>query len=62
MRFIEKKGKIFIFEINDNRLVAANEQKMEKGHFISDRPDGNTRRRRSGDGIFKGLEISGSPL
>ena len=34
MRFIEKKGKVFIFEINDNRLVAANEQEREKGHFI----------------------------
>ncbi|MDR3129911.1 MAG: hypothetical protein LBU18_00005 [Treponema sp.] len=34
MRFIEKKGKTFIFEIKDNRLVAANEQERGKGHFI----------------------------
>jgi hypothetical protein len=34
MRFIEKKGKAFIFEINDNRLVAANEQERGKGCFI----------------------------
>lgn len=34
MRFIEKKGKVFIFEINDNRLAAVNEQEREKGHFI----------------------------
>ncbi|MDR2633177.1 MAG: transposase [Treponema sp.] len=33
MRFIEKKGKICIFEINENRLVAASEQEREKGHF-----------------------------
>jgi hypothetical protein len=25
MRFIEKKRKVFIFEINDNRLAAVNE-------------------------------------
>jgi hypothetical protein len=30
MRFIEKKGKTFIFEMKDNRLVAANEQEREK--------------------------------
>jgi hypothetical protein len=34
MRFIGKKGKVFIFEINDNRLVAVNEQEREKGHFV----------------------------
>jgi hypothetical protein len=34
MRFIEKKGKVFIFEIKDNRLVAAGGQEREKGHFI----------------------------
>ncbi|MDR0628162.1 MAG: transposase [Treponema sp.] len=34
MRFIEKQGKTFIFEINDNRLAAANEQEREKGHCI----------------------------
>jgi hypothetical protein len=33
MRFIENKGKTFIFEIKDNRLGAANEQEREKGHF-----------------------------
>jgi hypothetical protein len=33
MRFIEKKGKAFIFEINDNRLAAASGQEREKGHF-----------------------------
>jgi hypothetical protein len=33
MRFIEKKGRVFIFEINDNRLAAANEQEREKGRF-----------------------------
>jgi hypothetical protein len=30
----EPDGKTFIFEINDNRLVAANEQERGKGHFI----------------------------
>jgi SRSO17 transposase len=44
MRFIEKKGKTFIFEINDNRLVAASGQGRKKGHFArTDRmeiPDG----------------------
>ncbi|MDR1301208.1 MAG: transposase [Treponema sp.] len=30
MRFIEKKGKTFIFEINDNRLVAVSGQEREK--------------------------------
>jgi hypothetical protein len=34
MRFIEKKGKTFIFEINDNRLVATSEQERGRGHFI----------------------------
>jgi hypothetical protein len=34
MRFIEKKGKRFIFEINDNRLAAARGQERGKGHFI----------------------------
>jgi hypothetical protein len=34
MRFIEKKGKTFIFEINDNRLVASSEQERGKGHFV----------------------------
>jgi hypothetical protein len=34
MRFIGKKGKVFIFEINDNRLVAVNEQEREKGRFV----------------------------
>jgi hypothetical protein len=34
MRFIEKKGKAFIFEIKNNRLAAVNEQEREKGHFI----------------------------
>jgi hypothetical protein len=34
MRFIEKKGKTFIFEINDNRLAAADRQEREKGHFL----------------------------
>ncbi|MDR2095783.1 MAG: transposase [Treponema sp.] len=34
MRFIEKKGETFIFEINDNRLAAANEQEREKGRFV----------------------------
>jgi uncharacterized protein YegP (UPF0339 family) len=34
MRFIEKKGKTFIFEINDNRLAATGKQEREKGHFI----------------------------
>jgi hypothetical protein len=33
MRFIEKKGKTFIFEINDNRLVATSEQDRERGRF-----------------------------
>jgi hypothetical protein len=33
MRFIEKKEKAFIFEINDNRLAAASGQEREKGHF-----------------------------
>jgi hypothetical protein len=28
-----KKGKTFIFEINDNRLIAASEQERKKGHF-----------------------------
>jgi hypothetical protein len=34
MRFIGKKGKVFIFEINDNCLAAVNEQEREKGHFV----------------------------
>jgi hypothetical protein len=34
MRFIEKKGKTFIFKINDDRLVAASGQEGRKGHFI----------------------------
>jgi hypothetical protein len=34
MRFIERKGKVFIFEIKDNRLAAAGEQERGKGHFI----------------------------
>jgi hypothetical protein len=34
MGFIEKKGKAFIFEINDNRLAAASGQEREKGHFV----------------------------
>jgi hypothetical protein len=34
MRFIEKKGKVFIFEINENRLAAVSEQEREKGYFI----------------------------
>jgi hypothetical protein len=34
MRYIEKKGKTFIFEINDNRLAAVNRQEREKGHFV----------------------------
>jgi hypothetical protein len=34
MRFIEKKRKVYIFEIKDNRLVAVSEQEREKGHFI----------------------------
>jgi hypothetical protein len=33
MRFIKKKGKAFIFEINDNRLAAVNEQERGKGRF-----------------------------
>jgi hypothetical protein len=33
MRFIKKKGKAFIFEINSNRLAAANGQEREKGRF-----------------------------
>jgi hypothetical protein len=34
MRFIAKKGKKFIIEAKDNRLVAVNEEEREKGHFI----------------------------
>jgi hypothetical protein len=34
MRFIEKKKKAFIFEINDNRLAAARGQEREKGQFV----------------------------
>ncbi|MDR2394352.1 MAG: transposase, partial [Treponema sp.] len=34
MRFIGKKGKAFIFEINDNRLAAVNEREREKGRFV----------------------------
>ncbi|MHB9293584.1 hypothetical protein Holit_02711 [Hollandina sp. SP2] len=33
MRFIEKKKKRFIFEANDNRLVAVNEGERENGDF-----------------------------
>jgi hypothetical protein len=33
MRFIEKKGKKFIFEVKDNRLVAGSEQEKKEGHF-----------------------------
>jgi hypothetical protein len=33
MRCIEKKGKTFIFEIDDKRLAAASGEEREKGHF-----------------------------
>jgi hypothetical protein len=33
MRFIEKKGKVFIFEMKDNRLAAVSEEERERGHF-----------------------------
>ena len=33
MRFIEKKGKVFIFELKDNRLVTDNEGKRNRGQF-----------------------------
>jgi SRSO17 transposase len=35
MRFIEKKGKVFIFEINDNRLTAASGQERGKKVTLS---------------------------
>jgi hypothetical protein len=34
MRFIQKKKKIFIFEMKDNRLAALNEQERRKGQFV----------------------------
>jgi hypothetical protein len=34
MRCIGKKRKTFIFEINDNRLAAENEEERKKGHFV----------------------------
>jgi hypothetical protein len=34
MRFIQQKGKKYIFEINDNRPAAVNEEERKKGHFI----------------------------
>jgi hypothetical protein len=40
MRFIGKKRKTFIFEINDNRLVAENEEERRQGHFVKIIPDG----------------------
>lgn len=33
MRFIEKKGKVFIFELKENRLVATSEISRNKGKF-----------------------------
>lgn len=33
MRFIEKKGKVFIFELKDNRRVTNNERKRNQGQF-----------------------------
>jgi hypothetical protein len=35
MRFIGKKGKKFIFEVNDNRLVAEDEGKRERSLFVA---------------------------
>jgi hypothetical protein len=54
MRFIEKKGKTFVFEINDNRLGAASGQEWEKAIL-----PGQTRWG-TGAGIFKGFAISGN--
>jgi hypothetical protein len=34
MRFIAKKGKKFIIEVNENRLVAASEGERKEGHFF----------------------------
>jgi hypothetical protein len=34
MRFIEKKGKVFIFEMNGSRPAATSEQEREQGRFI----------------------------
>jgi hypothetical protein len=34
MRYIQKKGKGFIFEINGNRLAAASEREREQGRFV----------------------------
>ena len=33
MRFIEKRKKIFIFELKENRLIAVNEEKRNEGSF-----------------------------
>jgi hypothetical protein len=59
--FIEKRGKVFICETNNNRLAATSKQEREKGCFVRaarmELPDGET-----GTGIFKGFEISGNPL
>jgi hypothetical protein len=40
-RFIEKKGKTFILEINDNRLAGGKRTGEGKGSFYQDRSDGN---------------------
>jgi hypothetical protein len=34
MRFIEKKRKKFIVEVNDNRLVAGDERERKQGRFV----------------------------
>jgi hypothetical protein len=54
MRFIQKKGKYFIFELNG--LVAASAQEKKEGHFIRIDWMGIP----GGTGI--GFEISGNSL